>query len=540
MVFARSWAHPATTLPGFPDDNKSFLWGLEWFAWSVTHGVNPFVTTYVHAPVGINVLWNAWAPLPAALLAPVTIAFGPIASYNVCVTGALALSGCAAWRASTRFVGPSAAVLVGLAYELSPYMLGHGPEDPMLVFAVLPPLVLLLLTDVMRGARHMRRAGILLGLAVASQVWIDEEVASDVALAAVLGGLVALVMLRGRIRPYVGPVARTIATATVVAVPLVAPVVAIQFFGPHRLTDLVHPADLANTVDLSDVFRPTVTTLLGRGSSISPYVSVETTAYLGFLPVAALVGLFSRPRTTWTTLLSATAAATAVLSTGAYLRLNGSMLFYPMPWSAVSRLPLLGQLQPNRLTLEVFLLVALVAARGIEATVRRKVAVGAALAVVTAGTLLPAIPLTPTTRPAVPSFFSSGAKALPQGCLAAVAPVAYDGSNDDAMVWQAASRFRFRMMGGYVLAPLIPGQANTYSPQPYAVTSYLVRHGHQSSPFVTNPTDQEVRTELHSLDVCAIVVGYPSDHPDLVYDLSSLLGRQPVLTGDVALWSLRH
>lgn len=537
-VFARSWAHPATTVPGFPDDNKSFLWGLEWFAWSITHGVNPFVTTYVHAPIGINVLWNAWSPLLAIALTPVTLIFGPMAAYSVYVTGAFALSGCAAWRAATRFVGPSASVVVGIAYELSPYMLGHGPEDPMLVFAVLPPLVLLLVTDVVRGARGTRRTGVLLGLAVAGQAWVDEEVVTDVALTATLGAIVAVVLLRRRIRPYVRPLVRTMATAVAVAIPLLAPIVAIQFFGPHRLTALVHPADFANTVDLSEVLRPPMTTLLGRNSSVSLYLSVEATAYLGFLPIAALVGLVSRPRNTWTALLTGTAVATAVLSTGTYLRLNGSMLFYPMPWSAVSKLPLLGQLQPNRLTLEVFLLVALVAARGIEVTVQRKRAVGAALAVVTVGSLLPAVPLTLTTRPAIPRFFSDGATELPRGCLAAVAPVAYDGSNDDAMVWQAAAHFRFRMMGGYVLAPLVPGQGDSYSPQPYAITSYLVRHGQQDSRYVKKPSDAEVLAETRNLHLCAVVVGYPNEHAQLVDDLTGLLGRQPTLTGDVALWQL--
>src|SRR5690349_23526113 len=44
---------------------------------------NPLFADVLQAPGGVNLLWNTAVVAPAAILWPVTAAFGPIVSYNV-------------------------------------------------------------------------------------------------------------------------------------------------------------------------------------------------------------------------------------------------------------------------------------------------------------------------------------------------------------------------------------------------------------------------------------------------------------------------
>ncbi|HZD74546.1 MAG TPA: hypothetical protein VE776_11795 [Actinomycetota bacterium] len=57
LVF-RGWKlAPATnTLAGGHGEASFFLWVLRWTPFAITHGENPFITTYLNAPFGVNLL----------------------------------------------------------------------------------------------------------------------------------------------------------------------------------------------------------------------------------------------------------------------------------------------------------------------------------------------------------------------------------------------------------------------------------------------------------------------------------------------------
>ena len=44
---------------------------------------NPLYTTYLHAPLGVNGMWNTPVPVLATLFAPITLTAGPVVAYNV-------------------------------------------------------------------------------------------------------------------------------------------------------------------------------------------------------------------------------------------------------------------------------------------------------------------------------------------------------------------------------------------------------------------------------------------------------------------------
>ena len=64
-------------------DAGSYVWGFWWVARQVEHLGNPWFTRYIDAPAGAQLGLHALMPLPGVVMMPVTVVFGPSASYNL-------------------------------------------------------------------------------------------------------------------------------------------------------------------------------------------------------------------------------------------------------------------------------------------------------------------------------------------------------------------------------------------------------------------------------------------------------------------------
>ncbi|MDQ6885475.1 MAG: hypothetical protein M3077_14760, partial [Candidatus Dormibacteraeota bacterium] len=104
LLFINTWVHPFTYAVGSPGDAPQFMWFLEWSAYALTHAHNPLFTTYLDYPAGVNMLWNCTVPLLAAVLTPVTLALGPVFSFNLLATLAVGLSAFTAFLFIRRYV----------------------------------------------------------------------------------------------------------------------------------------------------------------------------------------------------------------------------------------------------------------------------------------------------------------------------------------------------------------------------------------------------------------------------------------------------
>ena len=59
------------------------VWSLWWVAHQVSHLLNPYFTTHLAAPVGVQLGPDTLMPLLGLVMTPVTLLFGPTAAYNV-------------------------------------------------------------------------------------------------------------------------------------------------------------------------------------------------------------------------------------------------------------------------------------------------------------------------------------------------------------------------------------------------------------------------------------------------------------------------
>jgi hypothetical protein len=97
----------------FGQDQAEYVWNMWWVAHQVVHLGNPWSTSYLAAPVGVGLGFDTLTPLLGVLFTPVTLAFGPAASYNLLAIVMPGLAGYAMWRVARLWlpglIGPLAA-----------------------------------------------------------------------------------------------------------------------------------------------------------------------------------------------------------------------------------------------------------------------------------------------------------------------------------------------------------------------------------------------------------------------------------------------
>ena len=260
--------HPTSTTTCGCGDSSLFTWFIEWPAYAIAHGLNPFYSTAIGVPGGVNLPANTSVLAIGVVLAPVTWLFGPVASMNVALTLAPALSALAMFVLLRRWVSwAPAAFFGGLFYGFSPFVLVSLTDAHlMLGMAVVPPLVVACLDELLlRRKRRPVVTGVLLGLLVTVQFFIGTEVLMIMAIMAAIGiGLVVVYAAwrhpaDARARPPATPPWASVAAAVTAGVLLAYPVW-FALAGPAHLSGLVwphfHPAYGGTVVQQLRAARP--------------------------------------------------------------------------------------------------------------------------------------------------------------------------------------------------------------------------------------------------------------------------------------------
>ena len=479
-VWWHVWSgHPTTVTTCGCDDPSLSTWFLAWPAYAIAHGHNPFYSTALFHPGGINLLSNTGMLGIGIPLAPITWIFGPVATLNVASTLGPALSAAAMFWLLRRWVQSSAAAFVGgLVFGFSPMVLDNLAVAHLnLVFLVLlPPMVACLDELLVRQRRSSLKTGVVLGLLVTAQFFLSTEILTMAAVLAVttIVLLVAYAALHpGELAaraPYAG---RGLLAALAVALVLLAYPAWFALRGPAHLSGQVWPAtipgsggiDFTNLWQLHYLGRSAVEFFAGYQGPALPQIE-----YFGlgmFIVLAAGMVVWRRDRRMW--IFGAIGVITVVLALG--------LKSYWTPWRVLAHIPLILNVISSRFTILTSLCAATLLAIIVDRThasvrdrvqrvgtirvgpqvaarmgpLTRAAGVGAALAVA-ALAIVPMgramagnIPLT-TQTVTLPIWFTEVAPHLPPRQVVLTFPPPVTGGS--AMTWHAVDDLHFALATG--------------------------------------------------------------------------------------------
>ncbi len=572
-AFASVWRDPSSQWIGIAGDPQSFMWFLAWYPHAVVHGLNPFFTNFGDYPNGANLLWNTSIPLVSLVLWPVTATFGVVVAYDLMMTTALALSAWCAFLLLRRYVrSPLAAGVGGLLYGFSPYMFAQSLAHPQMTMAFVPPLILLLLDEIVRvQRRNPILLGALLALAGAAQFFISEEVLVITGISTIVLLVIAIALWPREVVPRLRyAAAALVVAASLLAVAMAWPV-AYQLFGPQHITGNPHQPNVYVS-DLLNFWVPTRTQWLAPARALRVSAGFmgnvsEWGAYVG-VPLTLLLGITAVRHWSngWVRLAVLSGSVLAILSLGVTVHVAGSvkiwlpvftvsLAFLLLPggvparalvlltfgaWLALWRMPFLSSLIPARLTLLVYLMAGLVVAVFVDWLMsgdRPRLVVGAAALLLALVPLAPRLPYAATSFQ-TPSFFAPGGQVIriPEGSVALIAPVV-DYDDMEAMRWQAMSDFRFGMPEGYMFVPAPLPDGNRLLAPAAVTTDTLIAVRYGSKPPLGDPAIRSaIRAQLAAWHVQTVVVG-PMVNQDVVLSvLTWALDRPPEAVEGVYVW----
>lgn len=155
---------PRSALLGYPGDNYQHAWFLWHFARAVSHAQNPFYTRLIYYPNRVNLAWSTTDPLAGAFALPVSLSAGPTLAYNFSLVLQLALAAFFARLLCLRICrNEAAALLGGVIFGFSPFLLAHALGHLSLVTAFPIPLFVLALDSTLAAPRNSWKLGTALG-----------------------------------------------------------------------------------------------------------------------------------------------------------------------------------------------------------------------------------------------------------------------------------------------------------------------------------------------------------------------------------------
>ncbi len=450
---------PGKQYIGTLDDPQIPIWSFAWWLHALVHGQNPLYTHSIWAPSGVDLAWVNTVPAVAVLFAPVTAVLGPVPSYDIAAVLLPAVSAWTAFLLCRHLVGRFWPALVGgYLFGFSSYILGHVTGQPQLTAVFTVPLVVLVIVRRLEEQITRNRLIVEAGLLLALQLWLSAELALTLTICLVLALILGALVARERRHAIAGlvvPLAGSYLIAVVLASPLL-------YYSITSLRVAGFQPPEAYRADLLNLFLPTHLEALGANWADSlerrfPGNFTEQGAYLG-VPLLVIIALYARR--SWRTvsgrfLLAALAVAT-YLSLGPRLTVLGHGIVplptflgherLTVPGVGSKFLPLFNNVLPVRFVLYGSLASAVIVALWMASTrsgVLRWLLPALAVLLLVPN---PAAGDWWTTYKA-PAFFTD---ARYRSCLTPneiVLPQPI-GQGGQAMLWQIADGFRFRLAGG--------------------------------------------------------------------------------------------
>jgi hypothetical protein len=535
------------------------VWFIAWPAYALAHGLNPFFSTWLWAPHGVNLLNNASAPLASLVLSPVTWAFGPVAATTLALTLAPGLSAWGCWVACRRFVTWQPACWVaGFVFGYSPFVVESVAQGHLSTgLLVLPPLILVVLHEILvRQQRSPNWCGMVLGVLILAQFLISAEILTITVLIGAVGIVVAAALAPNRVAAKFPFAIRALCVAAVATVVLMAAPVWYLLVGPQHIAGSIWSGlqfiFVASAYQLWDAGTYRLTLWTGAPSGPPP-------TFLGFAVLGAATASLAmawRRRTVW--FFAVIFIVSTVLSWGGILGLrpNHSAIESWLPWNWFIGRPVFDNVLPYHFSALADLAVALVVAIGLDAlrSTRpwRRLPAAARVGVVAGVTVAMLLPVWLTYQAplsvqpvSLPPWYASAARHVPQGSVITSYPFPASASlTSEPMVWQAVDGMRFRLAGGYVKVPS-SGKGVLHQGPPGAATRTLddltLTSGTPIRDFTLSAHQlEELRSALRTWGTSYIVVTDTGPAPsEAAGVLTAATGRVPKISQRAWVWDLR-
>jgi hypothetical protein len=543
VLTAGLWRHPGSRrIVGNPGDTDLYQWWLGWWAHALSSMHNPFFTDAMNLPSGVNLMSNTSMPLPALLLAPVTLGLGPLVAYNVLICAAPVASASAMMLCLRRIgVSHPAATVGGAVFGFGPAivqsMLGHLT---MSLAGLLPVLVWLNLLA-WRTTRS-RRTGLLLGAAAAAQLLIGEEILFQAAVGTLVVAVVMAVSRPAAFRMALPVALRAYAWALVVFVPLAGYPLYTQLFGPLRMHGSpfwvdYFAADLTSFTTSSELVWHAPAGQSGALAAGAP----EHLSFIGLpLLVTCIAVVLVRFSDLRVRAAGAGFAVSAVLSMGGTLWVRGQQTTLELPYRLLRNVPLVEGALPSRFGVLTAMFAAVLLALALDALIasgrsRARTIVAFGVVVLIAATLVPKpLPVEPVAD--IPGYFSGAARELPEGTRAFVVPVATP-QRTEPLRWQAAAHYSYSTPSGYFIAPAADGRAYVGTVPRPVEQLFVTLEDEAVVPALTPELTAMVAAQWDGWQITTVILG-PSQHHDLQSQLlSQLLGGPPRVIDGVSVWT---
>jgi hypothetical protein len=329
-------------------DVAIYVWDLWWVGHQIIHLHNPWFTTHLAAPAGLQLGYQTLVPLLGVLMTPVTLLFGPSAAYNLLSIVLPGLACYAMYRAArlwlpTRVGAIAAGAFFGLSAMLTYQAWYHLNIAYGTVFL---PLTLEAAVRLRRGPTIGR--GLILGVVLGASALVNQESA---VMAAILAALCLIPWLVGS-RAVATALARlrALAVATVAALVVASPQL-IAMIQQERAGGTVAPATSYGYTDwvanVPSLFAPSPRLLneglTSLGSIYTSRTHLETMNTFGIvLSVLAVLGLIAswRRRSAW--LLALLWLGGAALALGPVLYIGKHMYVpFAQTWSGLRVSPVM-------------------------------------------------------------------------------------------------------------------------------------------------------------------------------------------------------
>jgi hypothetical protein len=447
-VFIVGYAFPLVRHPGLPQvgqavvDPNFYIWSWRWWPYAISHGLNPLYSRQIGAPAGYGLAWTTTTPAVAVILSPITVAFGPITSFNLTLVLGAPLSGWAAFLAARRLTGQFwAALVAGAVYGFSWYEIGEtSAGHPNLSVILLLPLMLYLVLLWRDGKLGDRTFIGLLAVAMAAEFYVYDESFAELTVLAAAALLIGFAVARPPERQTVARLAGLVAIAYVVAIVLASPylVYALQH-SPGQFTKV----QAAFSLNLEELVVPRSGILL--------------------LLIVLALAVFTWSSSRLTRLLVILFVLIIALAIGPSPMIGARQLG-SVPWARLWYLPFVRSTEPLRLMIFANLVFAIIVAVWLAFPTKNSLLLVARwiLGLAAAAAIIAYVPMAPrqSTAPAsirpvaarasdaLPAFISAG---LYRHYLrpGEIVVVVSDRGNA-GMLFQADTNFYFRIAGGFI------------------------------------------------------------------------------------------